>query len=55
MTKVVMTVTKLSCNYCNMTSEMLLAILTAAGRYQSRLRSLGIIRLKKIDEEFVVR
>jgi len=55
MTKVVMTVTKLSCNYCNMTSEMLLAILTAAGRYQSRLRSLGIIRtdLTQIPENIL--
>ena len=44
MTKVVISVTKLGLNYCSLSQEMILAILTASGRTGTRLRYLGLIR-----------
>ena len=44
MTKMVTAVTRLCLNYCRMSHEMILAILTAAARTGARLRYLGLIR-----------
>ena len=44
MTKLIMSLTKLSCNYCNMTTEMTMVMVKTVGRTGSKMRSLGMIR-----------
>ena len=44
MTKLILSLRKLSCNYCNMTSEMTMMMVKTVGRTGSKMRSLGMIR-----------
>ena len=44
MTKLVMRLKNLSCNYCTMTTELMLTMMSTVARSQSQLRSLHIIR-----------
>ena len=44
MSKMVTSVTRLGLNYCRLSHEMILAILTASVRKEARLRCLGLIR-----------
>ena len=44
MTKLVMRLKNLSCNYCTMTTELMLTMMNTVARSQSQLRSLHIIR-----------
>ena len=44
MTKLILSLRKLSCNYCNMTMEMTMMMVKTVGRIGSNMRSLGMIR-----------
>ena len=44
MSKMVTSVTRLGLNYCRLTHELILAILTASVRKEARLRHLSLIR-----------
>ena len=44
MSKMVTSVTRLGLNYCRLSHELILAILTASVRKEARLRYLGLIR-----------
>ena len=44
MSKMVTSVTRLGLNYCRLSHELILAILTASVRKEARLRQLGLIR-----------
>ena len=44
MSKMATSVTRLGLNYCRLSQELVLAILTASVRKEARLRHLGLIR-----------